>query len=138
MNDQPQPPVPGPNPPLLTPDEARARSWNMWCHLSALAGCVIPFGNILGPLIVWQMKKHEVPSADIHGKAALNFQITVSLAALAVTIVAFILTFFCIGYLLFPLAMLIAVTGMVFAVIAGVKANDGQDYKYPFTLNLIT
>jgi uncharacterized Tic20 family protein len=110
----------------------------MWCHLSALAGCVVPFGNILGPLIVWQMKQHEVPSVIVHGKASLNFQITVSLAALAVTIVAFILLFFCIGYLLFPLVMLIGVAGMVFAVIAGVKANDGKDYKYPFSLNLIS
>jgi uncharacterized Tic20 family protein len=68
-----RPPTPPPSP------ESQARMWNMLCHLSALAGFIgIPFGNILGPLIVWQIKKNEFPSVDVHGKAALNFQITVT------------------------------------------------------------
>ena len=137
MSDSSQLP-PGNLPPLLTPEEVRARSWNMWCHLSALAGYVVPLGSFLGPLIVWQMKKHEVPSVVIHGKAALNFQITVFLATFALAIMAFILSFFCIGFLLFPLVVLIPIAGLVFTIIAGVKANDGQVYKYPFSLNLIS
>ena len=111
--------------------------WNMLCHLSALAGFVIPFGNILGPLIVWQIKKNEFPSVEIHGKAALNFQITVVIAALAGIVVAMVLSFFCVGYLLFPLVMLIGLAGLVFAVIAGIKANNGEDYKYPWSLELV-
>jgi uncharacterized Tic20 family protein len=110
----------------------------MLCHLSALAACIgIPFGNILGPLIIWQLKKNEFPSVDIHGKAALNFQITVTLAALVVGSVAFFLFFFCVGHLLFPLVLLIGLAGMVFAIIAGIKANNGEDYKYPWSLELV-
>ena len=135
MSDDPQPPMPGSSPPLLAPEEVRARTWNMWCHLSALAGYIVPLGSLLGPLLVWQMKKHEVPSVILHGKASLNFQLTVFLATLVVAIVAFILSFFCLGFLLFPLVALIPVAGLVFTVIAGVKANDGN--KYPFSLNLI-
>ncbi|MGA9453386.1 MAG: DUF4870 domain-containing protein [Verrucomicrobiia bacterium] len=109
----------------------------MLCHLSALAGFIIPFGNILGPLLVWQIKKNEFPSVNIHGKAALNFQITVFIAAFAAAIVAVMLSFFCVGFLLIPLVILIAVAGLVFAIIAGIKANNGEDYKYPWSLELV-
>jgi len=110
----------------------------MLCHLSALAGLVgIPFGNILGPLIIWLIKKNEYPSVDIHGKAALNFQITVTLALLACGLVAWIALFFCIGWLLIPLVALVALAGLVFAIIAAIKANNGEDYKYPFSLEFV-
>ena len=109
----------------------------MLCHLSALAGFVIPFGHILGPLLVWQIKKNEFPSVDIHGKAALNFQITVTIAAFVGLIAAFVLSFFCVGYLLFPVVMLIGLAGLVFSIIAGIKANNGEDYKYPWSLELV-
>ena len=145
-DNQTQTPPPNNPPPPVTPTgaptppsspESQARMWNMLCHLSALAGFVIPFGNILGPLIVWQIKKNEFPSVEIHGKAALNFQITVVIAALAGIVVAMVLSFFCVGYLLFPLVMLIGLAGLVFAVIAGIKANNGEDYKYPWSLELV-
>jgi len=109
----------------------------MLCHLSALAGFVFPFGNILGPLIVWQIKKNEFPSVDVHGKASVNFQITVTIALFVGVLAAFMLSFFCIGYLLFPFVGLIGVAGLVFAIIAGIRANNGEDYKYPWSLELI-
>ncbi len=132
MNENPVSPpgLPGPN-------ESQIRTWNMLCHLSALAGLIIPFGNLLGPLLVWQLKKNEFPSVEVHGKAALNFQITVMLAVLAGGVVAVILSFFCIGYLLIPLIGVIGLCGLIFAVIAGLKANEGKDYRYPWTLELI-
>lgn len=128
---------PVPNPPPQMPNARQARMWNMWCHLSALAGLVIPFGSIIGPLIIWLIKKNELPSVDVHGKAALNFQLTVAIAALAGAAAAFVLSFFCLGWLLFPVVVAIGLAELVFAVIAGIKANEGQDYKYPFSLTLI-
>ena len=126
------PPSPPPTsmsaPPPPDPDK-QARTWNMLCHLSALAAFIgIPFGNILGPLIIWQIKKNEFPSVEIHGKAALNFQITVTIAAGVSAVVAVVLSFFCIGYLLFPLVILIGLAGLVFAIIAAIKASNGEDY----------
>ena len=109
----------------------------MLCHLSALAGFVIPFGNVLGPLLVWQIKKNEFPSVDIHGKAALNFQITVTIAVFVGGFAAVILSFIGIGFLLFPLVMLLGLAGLVLSIIAGIKANDGQEYKYPYSLELV-
>jgi uncharacterized Tic20 family protein len=138
-NQMPPPQTPPPTQPAPTPgsNESQARMWNMLCHLSALAGFIIPFGNIIGPLLVWQIKKNEFPSVEIHGKAALNFQLTVFIIAFAGAIVAFVLSFFCVGFLLFPIVILIALAGLVFAIIAGLKANNGEDYKYPFSFQLI-
>lgn len=139
MSDTPNPPVAPlpPTSPAPAPNEKDVRLWNMLCHLSALSGLIVPFGNILGPLLIWQIKKNEIPSVEVHGKAALNFQITVLIAAVVGVVVAIALSFFCVGWLLFPVVMLIGLAGLVFAVIAGIKANDGQDYEYPYSLKLI-
>jgi uncharacterized Tic20 family protein len=130
-------PVAAPLPAPPNPD-SQARTWNMLCHLSALAVCLgIPFGNLLGPLLVWQLKKNEFPSVDIHGKAALNFQLTVTLAVLVAAGAAVGLAFFCVGYLLFPVVGLIGLAGLVFAIIASSKANNGEDYKYPWSIDFV-
>jgi uncharacterized Tic20 family protein len=125
-------PAPPPNP------ESQARTWNMFCHLSALAGFIgVPLGNILGPLIVWQIKKNEFPSVDIHGKAALNFQITVLLAALVAAAAMLVGMLICIGWLLLPVVVLIGLAGLVFPIIAGIKASNGEDYKYPYSFEFV-
>jgi uncharacterized Tic20 family protein len=132
---QPPPTQNPPNSPAPPPGSpgSDARMWNMLCHLSALAGFVIPFGSILGPLIIWQIKKNEFPSVDIHGKASVNFQITVMLAL----IVCLFPAFFCLGILVVPAVLFIGLAGLIFAIIAGIKANNGEDYKYPWSLELI-
>ena len=118
--------------------ESRARTWNMLCHLSALAAYIgVPLGNIIGPLIIWQIKKNEFPSVDSHGKAALNFQITVSIALIVSLVVTYVGIFFCIGWLFLPVPILIGLASMVFAVIAGIKANNGEDYQYPWSIEFV-
>lgn len=109
---------------------AQARQMGMFTHLSSLAGLIIPFGNILGPLILWQVKKAEFPFVDDQGKEALNFNITMAIAGL----VAAALTLILIGFLLLPV---IALGWLIFTVIAAMKANEGVAYRYPFTLRLI-
>jgi len=121
-----------------TPPEAPAageisqdqRQWAMFTHLSALVGLLIPLGSILGPLIMWQVKKNDMPFVDEQGKEALNFQITVFIAV----VVCIILMFVLIGMLLLPLVGLAA---LIFTIIAGIKANNGEHYRYPMTIRLI-
>lgn len=131
MSDEPPVPVKPP------PTESNVRIWNMLCHLSSLAGLVVPGGNVIGPLLVWQIKKHDIPSVETHGKASVNFQLTVLIATLVAGVVAFVTSFFCIGALLIPVAIAIPIAGIVLAVIAGIKANDGREFKYPCTIELI-
>jgi len=146
--NQTQAPPPIETPPTIAPPasssppppnpEGQARTWNMLCHLSALAGFIgVPFGNILGPLIVWQLKKNEFPSVDAHGKAALNFQITVTLAAMVTVAVMLVGMFLCVGWLLFPVVILIGLAGLIFPIIAGIKASNGEDYKYPWSIEFV-
>jgi uncharacterized Tic20 family protein len=134
----PPPAAPAPAPAPKSPSEQDARTWNMYCHLSALAGLIgIPAGNVLGPLLVWQLKKAEIPSVELHGKAALNFQLTILIGVAGSFVVGMILLAVCIGFIFFILAAAIGIVGMVFAIIAGLKANEGKEYKYPYSLNLI-
>jgi uncharacterized Tic20 family protein len=139
MPDNIEPPVSQPvqTTPPRHPDENQVRMWNMFCHLSALSGVMIPFGNVIGPLLIWQIKKQEIPSVEAHGKASLNFQLTVLLAVAACTVLGFILSVILVGVLFFFLIPPVAICGLVFAVIAGVKANEGKEYRYPYSLNLV-
>lgn len=106
-------------------------TWGMIAHLAALAGFIIPFvGQIIGPLIVWLVKKDTMPFVDDQGKEALNFQITMTIAL----VVCFVLAFVFIGILLLPLVVLF---DLVMAIIAGIKANQGVAYRYPLTIRLI-
>ena len=108
-----------------------ARMWAMICHLSGLAGLVVPVvGCIVGPLIVWQIKKEEFPFVDEQGKEAVNFQISM----LIYGIVAGLLCFACVGFVLAPA---VAIFDLVFLLIAAVKANNGEHYRYPLTIRFI-
>jgi uncharacterized Tic20 family protein len=112
-----------------------ARMWAMICHLSALAGLVVPVvGCIVGPLIVWQIKKEEFPFVDEQGKESVNFQISMLLYLLVSAILWIPLSFVCIGMLI-PAA--IGIADLVFLLIAAVKANDGHHYRYPLTIRFI-
>lgn len=109
-----------------------ARMWAMICHLAGLAGFAIPIiiSNIIAPLVVWQIKKEDDHFIDENGKEALNFQISVSIYEL----VCIPLIFACVGI---PLLIAVAIFDLVCIIIAAVKSNNGEYYRYPFTIRLI-
>jgi len=114
-----------------------ARMWAMFCHLAGLAGFVIPviISGIIAPLVVWQIKKDEHPFIDEHGKEAVNFQISISLYTV-IGIVACLVT--CIGAVLIPfIALALGVIDLIFLLIAAVKANNGEHYRYPISIRFI-
>ena len=114
--------------PQVSKDE---QNWAMICHLSALAGFLIPFGNILGPLIVWLIKRGEMPLVESNGKEAINFQITVSIAILICIPLMFVL----IGI---PLMFAIGLAALILTIMAAVKVSNGEfEYKYPMTIRLL-
>jgi len=107
-------------------------------HLSALSGLIFPvIGNIAGPLIVWQIKKDTMPFAAQEAKEALNFNITWIVGLALLGVVAFVLSFFIIGFLLFPVVALGGIAMIVFSIIAGLKANEGRPYRYPMTMRIV-
>jgi uncharacterized Tic20 family protein len=116
---------------VVKTNEKQEHTWGMLCHLSALAMFLgIPFGNIIGPLIIWLVKKEEYPFVDAQGKESLNFQISMTIYMA----VSGILCIIAIG-LVFLFALLIV--ELVFVILASVKVSEGESYKYPFTIRLI-
>jgi len=101
------------------------------CHASALLGLFFHFlGHILGPLVVWLIKRSDSPEIDAHGKESLNFQISM----LIYDAIAAILCIFLIGI---PILIALWVLNTVLVIIAAVKAGEGKFYQYPFTIRLI-
>ena len=118
----------------VTPEQSElskdAKQWAMLTHLAAFAAFLIPFGNIIGPLLVWQLKKDLGPFVEKNGKEALNFQITITIVALVCTMLMFAL----VGFILLPV---LGLYWLILTIIAGVKANDGLAYRYPLTIRFI-
>ncbi len=107
-----------------------ARNWAMICHLSALSGYFIPLGNLLGPLIIWAIKKDEFTFVDQQGKEAINFQLSMTIAYL----VSCVLIILVIGIFLLGI---LAVYALVMIIIASIKTNDGLDFRYPYVIRFL-
>jgi uncharacterized Tic20 family protein len=111
--------------------DKKAYTWGTLCHLTALCGLIgVPFGHLLGPLVVWLVKRNDYPFVDEQGKESLNFQISMTIYAL----VAALLILVAVGI---PILIAIAVLDVVFVIIASVKSNRGEHYRYPLTIRLI-
>lgn len=111
---------------------AQARTWAMATHLSTLCVYVgVPFGNIIGPLVVWIIKKDEFPFVDDQGKEALNFQISL-------TIYAIVSAFLCLILIGFVFLFALFIMDLVLTIMAAVAANRGEYYRYPLNMRFIT
>ncbi len=109
-----------------------ARMWAMWCHLSSLSGLVlqIPLANIIVPLIIWSMKKGDDPFIDEQGRESINFQITL----LIYGIISAVLILVLIGIVMLIVVYLF---GIICVIIASIRANSGEPYRYPLTIRLL-
>jgi uncharacterized Tic20 family protein len=108
------------------------RTWGMLAHLSALVGLVIPLiGNVLGPLVVTIARSDQSAFVAAHAKEALNFNISVTLAALLCALLMLVFVGFLLGSALF-------IAWLVMTLIAAIKASEGAAYRYPFSLRLVS
>ena len=102
----------------------------MFCHLSAFAGFFVPFGGIIGPLVIWLSKRDESTWINENGKASLNFQLSLLLYMILVLPLCLII----IGI---PLMAVLGILKIVFIIIASVKASKGEEFKYPLAIPFI-
>jgi hypothetical protein len=123
----------------MTERSHQESNWATFCHLSALAGYLLPLtypfscvllGNLIGPLLIWLLKKDLSPSVDQHGKEALNFQISISIYALAASALIVVL----IGI---PLLIGLAIFNFIMIIVAAVKCKNGREFRYPLNLHLL-
>ncbi len=119
---------------FINPEEKR---WAMLCHLLSFAGYLVPPGNIvfpliniLAPLVVWLLKREEMPFVDYNGKEVLNFQISLIIYRAIAFILALILIGFVFLYILF-------VFNLIVTIVAAIKASQGEYYRYPFSIRFI-
>lgn len=135
----PPPPVTPPLPPQgqppapayqgSGPSSTDERNWTIAAHASAFVSLVgVP--PVIGPLVVWLIKKDSSPTIDAHGKEAVNFNLSFLLYGVA----AFLLLFVLIGFLLLPA---VAIAWFVLAIIGSIKASNGELYRYPLTIRFI-
>lgn len=109
-----------------SPDD---RLYAMLCHLGTLV-TVVPFANIIVPLVIWMVKRDQSPLVNDQGKEALNFQITMMIGYTICVPLVLIL----IGI---PMLIALGIYHLVFSIIAAIKSYEGQPYRYPCTLRLI-
>ncbi|GBF35588.1 hypothetical protein DCCM_4717 [Desulfocucumis palustris] len=110
---------------------SQEKNWAIFCHLGGFAGYIIPFGNIIVPLVLWLIKRDESPFVNQHGKEALNFNISF-------IIYAFISGLLCLILIGFALLAVLVILQIVFIINASMCASRGEYYHYPLTIRLIS
>jgi uncharacterized Tic20 family protein len=109
----------------------RERGWAALCHGAAIAGFIIPFvGNILGPMLIWMLKKDAFPLVDDQGKESMNFQIMMSILYVASALLLFLV----LGLLLL---VGLGMYSLIMIAIATVRTMRGEIYRYPISVRLI-
>ena len=111
-------------------DDRDVRQWAMILHLSLLAGYVVPIAGLIAPIIIWQMKKADMPKMDVHGKIVMNWLISAIIYAVVCSVLVFVL----IGI---PLLIVLGILTVVFPIIGGIKANNGETWKYPLSIRFL-
>src|SRR5438067_1694257 len=138
MSTDPGPPL-TPEPPYsgeavaTTGDE---RLWATFCHLSPFLSLVVAGMTFIGPLVCWLMKKDQSRFVDFHGKESLNFQINLYLYV-AVAVVLTLVTCGIGAILAIPLFACLGLYATIWQIIAAVKANQGEYFRYPFIWRII-
>jgi uncharacterized protein len=112
---------------IPTQDE---RTWGMLAHLTTFAGFIVPLGNVIGPLIVWLVKRDQSAFVADQGKEALNFNISVVGAAIICALLVFVFIGILLGVALF-------IFWLTMTIVAAIKASEGVRYRYPFAVRLV-
>lgn len=107
--------------------DKETNQWAMFIHFSILAGWAIPIAGLIVPILLWQLKKDDLPGIVPHAHIVLNWIIT----SLVYGVICLILSLVLIGILGF---MVLGLVTVIFAIIGGLKANDGEVWEYPGTI----
>ena len=108
-------------------DDKELKLWSTLLHLSLLAGLIIPLGGLIVPIVIYILKKDEIPGLEPHWHVVINWMIS----AIIYAAISFILMILVIGiFMLWALGLLC----LVFPIIGAIKANDGEVWKYPLSI----
>jgi len=112
---------------LQTTDE---KQMGLFLHLSLLVYTfVFPIGAI-APILIWQLKKDQIPALKAHGKMVTNWMISLAIYFF----ISLVLSIVLVGLLGFLVFGLLAV---IFPIIGAIKANNGELWEYPLTIKFL-
>lgn len=106
------------------------KQWALIAHLGTLAGYVIPFGNIIVPLVVYVSKKDESEYVREHARESLNFQITFTLLVIAAVITIVLM----VGILFL---IILPIVNLIFVILAALAIDKGEFYHYPLAIKFV-
>jgi uncharacterized Tic20 family protein len=109
---------------------SRERNLAMLCHLSSFLMIIVPFGNVLGPALVWALGREKYPLVDDQGKESMNFQLSIAIYSLVSVVLMAVL----IGVFLLAVVVLFCLINVIRAAIS---ANNGEKFRYPLCIRLI-
>ena len=110
-------------------DQREINQWCMFMHLGLLAGYAVPLGGFIVPIVLWQLKKDVSPQIDQHGRLVASAMVAFVLYG----ILAGLLILVVVGVFLLPV---VGICGVLFPIIGGIKANDGEYWPYPLVPRL--
>ena len=116
---------------LPVSDDREVRLWAMCVHFSLLAGFLVPLAGLIVPIAIWQLKKSDMPEIDAHGKIAANWIISLMIY----TVISFVLSF--VIWFVLPLLFALGIIGVVFPIIGGIKASNGEEWAYPLSIKFM-
>ena len=108
-------------------DQKEQRLWATLLHLSLLAGLIIPLGGLVVPIVIYMVKKDDVPGLQEHWYVVVNWMIS----AVIYAVICMILMLILIGFVLIWALGLLA---LIFPIIGAIKANDGEVWAYPLSI----
>jgi uncharacterized Tic20 family protein len=126
------------NDPPVTGISSEEKQWAMLVHLSSVVAACLTGMGFVGPLIVWLIKKDQMPFVNEQGKEALNYQINLLVLFAILGPVSFVLAIVTFGLILIPIGLAFIALAIVIPILAAVKANAGEAYQYPCAFRVIT
>jgi len=111
-------------------DQRELRLWSTILHLSLLAGLIFPLGGFIVPVVIYLVKKDDVPGLQAHWYVVVNWL----LSLLIYGVISVILILLAVGILLLWLLGLLA---LIFPIIGAIKANDGEVWPYPLSIRFV-
>ena len=115
---------------MIEPVKKSDKDFGLLVYASSFVGYLVPLGSILGPLIIWLMKREESIFVDQCGSSCLNFK----LSLLIYVIISGVLALVGIGFIFLAI---LGIFDLVCTVLAIIKASEGKVYRYPLTIKFI-
>lgn len=128
--------------------DKQIRQWAMFIHFSLLANLVAPYAGLIAPVIIWQIKKNDLPEINAHGKVVVNWIISLLIYVIVCIALIFILSglilsgstpesLFIFPVVIYGVLALLLIFSVVFSIVGGIKANNGKLWKYPFSFPIL-